>query len=185
VIDEVFQDLDHKMDQTVVAIQRELASIRTGRANLAILDGVEVSAYGGMVPLNQVAGLSVQDAQLIVVKPYDTTVLPAIEKAIHKADLGLNPVSDGKLLRLPIPPLTEERRKEMAKKVHEIREEGKIALRNIRHHIRDDIKLLQEEKEITEDEEHKAYDRIQKVTDDHAGKIDTITEAKEKEILEI
>jgi len=185
MLDTVFSELEQKMDQTVQAIQRELATIRTGRANLAILDGVEVDAYGSKMPLNQVAGLSVQDAQLIAVKPYDLTVIGAIEKAILRADLGLNPVNDGKILRVPIPPLTEERRKEFAKRVGEIREEGRIALRSIRHQVREQVKELQHGKEISEDQEHTAYDRIQKITDGHGETIDKICDAKEKEVLEI
>jgi len=185
MLDTVFSELELKMDQTIQAIRRELATIRTGRANLAILDGVEVDAYGSKMPLNQVAGLSVQDAQLLTVKPYDISVIGNIEKAILKADLGLNPVNDGKILRVPIPTLTEERRKEFAKRVGEICEEGKIALRSIRHHVREQIKELQHDKEISEDEEHTAYDRVQKATDGHAETIDKICDAKEKEVLEI
>lgn len=185
MLEDVLKDISHKMDQTVEAIRRDLAAIRTGRASLAILDGVEVEAYGTKMPLNQVAGLAVQDAQLLTVKPFDQSQIEAIEKAIQQADLGINPINDGKVIKLPIPPLTEERRLEFAKKVNHIREEGKVALRNIRHHGRDEVKALEKEKEISEDQEHKAYDRIQKQTDEHTATIDRISDAKEKEVMEI
>lgn len=185
MLDKIESETEKRMDQTVEAIRKELSSIRTGRASLHILDGVEVEAYGSKVPLNQVAGLHVQDAQLLTVKPYDQNVLGDIEKAILTADLGLNPVNDGKMLKIPIPPLTEERRKEIAKRVGEIREEGKVSLRNIRHDAREQIKQAQQDKEISEDDEHRAYDIIQKMTDGHAEKIEKLADAKEKEILEM
>lgn len=184
-MEEVLSESESRMDQTVDAIRRELGSVRTGRANLHILDGVEVDAYGSKMPLNQVATLTIQDAQTLAVKPFDISIIGNVEKAIQVADLGLNPMNDGKLLRIPIPPLTEERRKQLARRVGEIREEGKIALRSIRHHAREEIKKLEQSKEISEDQEHTAYDRIQKFVDKHVATIDQIADAKEQEVLEI
>lgn len=183
MLEETLKDVTRKMDQTIEAFRKELTMIRTGRANLSLLDGIQVDAYGSKMPLNQVAGLAISDANLLTVKPFDVTQLDTIEKAIRHADLGINPVNDGKIIKLPIPPLTEERRKEIAKKVNGIREDGKVALRNVRHHGRDEIKKLEVAKEISQDQEHTAYDEIQKMIDDHTKTIEQMSEAKEQEIL--
>jgi ribosome recycling factor len=185
VLNEVYADTRQRMNQTVEAIRRELSHIRTGRASLSILDGVTAEYYGSETPLNQLATLGVPEPQLITVKPFDPATLPIIEKAILKADLGLNPVNDGKLIRVPIPTLTEETRKQYAKRVREIQEEGKTSLRTTRHEMRKFVKELQEAKEITEDDEHRGYDEIQKILDDFSKKIVELADAKEKEVLEI
>lgn len=185
MLKQLFADTRHRMEKTVEAIRRELASIRTGRASLGILDHVRVSAYGSELPLQQVGNLAVQDATLITIKPYDRSIIPDIERAILKSDLGLTPMSDGTLIRLPIPPLTEERRKLLAKKVHEIREEGRRSLRNVRHEAREEAELYETEKQITEDDRERAYDEIQKLTDHFGEEIEKVSAAKEKEILEI
>ena len=183
MIKEVFADVRHRMDQTVEAIRRELAHIRTGRATTTILDGVTVEYYGSETPLNQLAALAAPEAQLITVKPFDPSTLGSIEKAILKSDLGLNPTNDGKIIRVPIPALTEERRKQYARRVHEILEEGRTALRSVRHDGRKWVKELEEEKEITEDEEKRGYDELEKIMQDHTKKLEELAHAKEKEVL--
>jgi ribosome recycling factor len=173
------------MDQSVEAIRRELSHIRTGRASTSILDGIVVEYYGTDTPLNQLAALAVPEAQLITVKPFDPATIGAIEKAILKSDLGLNPANDGKLVRVPIPVLTEERRKQLARRVHEIQEEGKTAIRNVRHEARKWAKDLEEAKEVTEDEEKRAYEEIDKITHDHTQRVEELARAKEKEVLQL
>ena len=183
MLKELFAETRQMMDKTVEAIRHELAAIRTGRANLGILEHIRIPYYGSEVPVHQVATLSVADATLITIKPFEKPLLQEIERAILKSDLGLTPMNDGTLIRLPIPPLTEERRKLLAKKVHEIREEGKLSLRNIRHSAREEAELYESEKQITEDDLERAYQEIQKLTDHHSEEIDKISAVKEKEIL--
>jgi ribosome recycling factor len=174
-----------RMDKTIEDLQHELATIRTGRASVAVLDPVRVDYYGTPSPLNQVANLSVPEPALILVQPWDVSQIGAIEKAIIASNLGLNPANDGKVIRLPIPPLTEERRKELVKQLHNVVEQHRIAARNVRRDANEVAKKLLKDKEISEDEQHKNHDDIQRLTDETIASIDSIGEVKEKEILEI
>ena len=173
-----------RMDKVLVDLQHEMASVRTGRASIALFDSVRVDYYGSPVPLNQVAQLHVPEPAMITVQPWDTSTIREIEKAIRDADLGLNPSNDGKIIRVPIPPLTEERRRELAKKLSHIAEERRVGLRNIRRDANEQLKKLLKDKVISEDEERQALDSIQKLTDGQISKIDGAAKAKEKEILE-
>lgn len=166
-------------------LQHEMANIRTGRASIGILDNVRVDYYGSPVPLNQVAQLHVPEPAMITVQPWDTSTISAIEKAIRNSDLGLNPSNDGKLIRIPIPPLTEERRRDLAKKLSHVAEERRVSMRNVRRDANEDLKKLLKDKVISEDEQRQALDSIQKLTDGQIGKIDTMAKTKEKEILEL
>ena len=181
----VFEETKKRMEVTVGAIRKELGTIRTGRASLSILEGITVNWHGTEMPVNQVAKLTIPDSSLIIANPYDKSIIPDIEKAIQKADLGLNPMSDGKVIRIPIPPLTEERRKVLAKKLKEIGETGKTSLRNIRREMRDEVTELEKSKEISEDDQHLAYNKIQELTDEHVKMIEELTGKKEKEIMEV
>jgi ribosome recycling factor len=165
-------------------LQHEMATVRTGRASINLLDSVRVEAYGSPVPLNQVAQLHVPEPAMITVQPWDTSMLGIIEKAIRNADLGLNPGNDGKIVRVPIPPLTEERRREMAKKVSHIAEERRVSLRNIRRDANDHLRKMLKDKLISEDQERQSLDAVQKLTDSYIAKVDQNSKAKEKEILE-
>ena len=185
MLKEIYGETKSRMGTTVEAIRKELATIRTGRASLSVLDGIMVNWHGADMPINQVAKLSVPDASLIIANPYDKSIIQDIVKAIQQADIGLNPMSDGKVIRIPIPPLTEETRKTMAKKVKEVLETGKTSVRNIRREMRDQVAKLQKEKNVSEDEEHDAYDRIQEMTDEHVKELDEIAAKKEKEIMEV
>lgn len=182
---EVLKQADLRMDATVKDARAKLGTVRTGRASLAVLDGVSVDYYGTPTPLNQVAKLSIPDATLIVAQPFDPTTLPAIEKAIIASDLGLNPSNDGKMIRIPIPPLNEERRKQLGKKVRAMGEDSKTAVRQIRRDANESIKALEKDGELSEDEAHRSLDEIQKLTDRHIDKIDEVCKAKEKELMEI
>lgn len=182
---QVISNAKSKMEKAISAYSRELASIRAGRANAALLDRIFVDYYGAPTPINQLAGVSVPEARLLVIQPYDKTILGEIEKAILKSDLGLNPTNDGSLIRIAIPALTEERRKELVKVVKKEAEEAKIAVRNIRRDGNEDLKKLEKNGEITEDDLRGYSDDIQKMTDQHISKIDDITKDKEKEILEV
>lgn len=174
-----------RMDKAVQALSRELATIRAGRANASLLDRITVDYYGAPTPVNQLAGISVPEARLLVIQPYDKTVLGEIEKAIQKSDLGLNPTNDGSILRIAIPALTEERRKELVKQVKKEAEESKVAVRNIRRDGNDELKKLEKNHVITEDE-HRSYgEDIQKLTDSHIQKIDEVAKEKEKEIMSV
>jgi len=177
--------LIEKMEATVEVFKREIASIRTGRASLALLDGITVDYYGNQVPLNQVATLSVPEPRLITIQPWEQKIIPEIEKAIMKSDLGLTPTNDGKTIRLAIPPLTEERRKELVKVVKKRAEESRVALRNIRRDILEEIKKLQKEKSLSEDEVKRWNDEVQKITDTYIKKVDELLSHKEKEIMEV
>lgn len=174
-----------RMTKALQAYSRELASIRAGRANASLLDRITVDYYGASTPVNQLAGISVPEARLLVIQPYDKTILGDIEKAILKSDLGLNPTNDGNIIRIAIPALTEERRKELVKVVKKEAEEAKIAIRNIRRDANDELKKLEKLGEITEDGLRGNSDEIQKLTDDNIAKIDVMTKEKEKEILEV
>ncbi len=184
MLDDVYEELKKRMNKSLVALEREFKRIRTGRASTSLLDGIRVDYYGTPTPLNQLASLSTPEARLILIQPWDPQVLGDIEKAILKSELGLNPMNDGKVLRIAIPPLTEERRRELVKVVKKMAEEAKVALRSIRRDSNDFVKDLKKEKEISEDESFKALDEIQKITGDFVKQVDEMSEAKEKEILE-
>jgi ribosome recycling factor len=173
------------MDKVLSGLQHDMASVRTGRASMGLLDNVRAEAYGTPMPLNQLATLHVPDATMITVQPFDISQIGAIEKAILAADLGLNPSNDGKIIRVPIPSLTEERRKELVKKVHHIAEDHRVALRNIRRDSNEHIKKLLKDKLISEDEDRRAHDEIQKLTDGYIARLDQAVKTKEKEVLEI
>jgi len=174
-----------RMEKVLADFQHEIGSIRTGRATISLLDSVRVEAYGMPSPLNQVAQLHVPEPTMITVQPFDPSMIGPIEKAIRSADLGLNPGNDGKLIRVPVPPLTEERRRDLAKKCSHIAEEHRVALRNVRRDANEHLKKALKDKLISEDEERQALDSTQKLTDSHITKIDQLGKAKEKEILEI
>lgn len=174
-----------RMEKALSDLQHDMAAIRTGRASLGILDHIRVDYYGTPTPLNQLANLHVPEPSLITIQPWDVSQIGPIEKAIRTSDLGLNPANDGKLIRLPIPPLTEERRKEIVKKLHAGVEDHRVAVRNIRRDGNEAVKKLMKDKKITEDEEKRALDEIQKMTDAYMQKIDQASKTKEKEILEI
>jgi ribosome recycling factor len=185
MIQDVYKKVEETMQKTLNVLQREFASIRTGRASVSLLDGITVDYYGTPTPLNQIATLSAPESNLIVIQPWDPTTIKEIEKAILKSDLGLTPTSDGKVIRLSVPPLTEERRKQLVKVVKKIAEESRVALRQIRKDGNDDLKRMEKNKEIAEDELHKAQEQVQKITDKYMKKIDELLEKKEKEIMEI
>jgi ribosome recycling factor len=174
-----------RMEKVLVDLQHEMSHIRTGRASIGLLDSIRVDYYGSPVPLNQVAQLHVPEPAMITVQPWDASTIGAIEKAIRNSDLGFNPSNDGKLIRIPIPPLTEERRRDLAKKLSHIAEERRVSMRNIRRDANEDLKKLLKEKTISEDEQRQALEGIQKLTDAEIGKIDAASKAKEKEILEL
>jgi ribosome recycling factor len=184
-IKEIDVSLKARMEKAVSDLQHEAASIRTGRASLGILDHIRVDYYGTPTPLNQVANLHVPEPSLITIQPWDVSQIGPIEKAIRTSDLGLNPSNDGKVIRLPIPPLTEERRKELVKKLHGIAEHHRVGVRNVRRDGNEAVKKLLKDKKITEDDDKKAHDDIQKLTDAYMLKIDQAAKTKEKEILEI
>ncbi len=180
----VISETDRKMDKAVQAFERDLAHVRTGRASAALLEGITVDYYGTQMPINQVASISVPESRLLTVQPWDANVLPDIEKAILSSDLGLTPSNDGKIIRVNIPPLTEERRKDLVKIVKKMAEESRVAVRNCRRDAIDKLKGQKKNKEISEDEMYKLQDEIQKLTDDHVKTIDQILQEKEKEIME-
>lgn len=183
-IKEVDNDARSRMEKVIADLQHEMTTIRTGRASISLLDSVRVEAYGTPTPLNQVAQLHVPEPAMITIQPWDTSMLGAIEKAIRNADLGLNPGNDGKIVRVPIPPLTEERRRDLAKKLSHIAEERRVAMRNIRRDANEHLKKMLKDKLISEDQERQSLDSIQKLTDSYITKIDQAAKAKEKEILE-
>jgi len=182
---ELLKDARHRMDRAVEMFANELTKIRSGRATPALLDSVKVDYYGQTVPLNQAATISVPEPRLITIQPWEKSMLPEIEKAILKADLGLNPGNDGNIIRLPIPQLSEERRKDLVKLIHKFAEDGKIAVRNVRRDVNDHLKRLEKNHELSEDELSVELDEVQKMTDEHIKKIEEIMERKEKEILEV
>ena len=174
-----------RMEKVLSDLQHEMASVRTGRASVNLLDNVRADYYGTPTPLSQMATLHVPDPTLITVQPWDVSQIGAIEKSIRAADLGLNPANDGKLIRVPIPPLTEERRKELVKKLHHIAEDHRVAMRNIRRDANENLKKLLKDKSISEDDERRALEETQKLTDGSITKLDTAVKTKEKEIMEI
>jgi ribosome recycling factor len=182
---EIFTQLRSRMEKAVEDFRKELAAIRTGRASVHMLDSVTVDYYGTAMPLNQIAQVHAPEAQLITVQPFDPSSLGAIEKAIRSADLGLNPMNDGKLIRVPVPPLTEERRRDLVKHLHKVLEDHRTAVRNIRRDGNDLIKKALKDKKITEDDDRRSHDEIQKLTDDEIKKMEDMGKGKEREILEI
>jgi ribosome recycling factor len=176
-------EVKKRMDTALDHVRRELAGVRTGRASVALLDPVQVEAYGSTMPLNQVASLSIPEPTTILAQPFDPSVTSAIEKAIQKSNLGLNPASDGKVIRIPIPPLTEERRREMSRLVHKYAEEGRNVVRQVRRDANDRLKKLLKDHKISEDEERRALDDVQKITDQHVGLIDDIQKKKDADLL--
>jgi ribosome recycling factor len=182
---ETFVQLRTRMDKAVEAFRSDLAGMRTGRANVHMLDSVHVEYYGSQMPLNQVAQVHAPEPQMITVQPFDPSVLGAIEKAIRAADLGFNPMNDGKVVRIPVPPLTEERRKDLVKRLHKILEDHRTAVRNVRRDGNDMIKKALKDKKITEDDERRAMEEIQKLTDDEVKKMEEMSKTKEKELMEV
>ena len=182
---DVMKDVDRRMHGAIETLHSEFKQLRTGRASLAMLDGVVVSYYGNDTPLNQVASLSIPEPSLIVAQPWDKSMIAPIEKAIRSADLGLNPASDGKVVRIPVPPLTEERRKELVKKAHQMAEEVRTAIRQVRRDGNEKVKKMQKDHQISEDDEKRALDEIQKLTDRFTEQVGEILSHKEKEIMEV
>jgi ribosome recycling factor len=185
MINDVLKDLQAGLEKATESLKKDLAKVRTGRANVSILDGVRVDYYGTPTPLHQVASLNVPDARLITVKPWEKSLIPEIERAIRSSQLGLNPSSDGEIVRLPMPPLTEERRKDLVKMVRKMAEEAKVALRGARRDANEMLKAFLKDKEITEDEEKQGLKKVQDATDAGVVQLDEIVAKKEKEILEI
>ena len=185
MLEELSKKTDQAMKSAIEHLHHELSTVRTGKANPALLDSIQVEYYGQMVPLKQVASVAVPDPRLITIQPWDKAVVPEIEKAIQASDLGLNPQSDGTLIRLPIPPLTEDRRKDLVKIVKRMGEEAKVALRNVRRDVNDKIKKLAKEHEISEDNMHTKQEEIQKMTDSYVKSVDEVIVTKEKEVMEI
>ena len=181
----VHKEIEDKMKKTVSVYQEELLSIRAGRANPSLLDKITVDYYGVMTPLNQIAGVSAPEPRLLVIQPWDSNTISQIEKAILKSDLGLNPSNDGKIIRLPIPQLTEERRKDLTKVVRKNSENAKIAIRNNRREANDRLKKMEKNKELSEDERIMAEEEMQKITDKYIEEIDKITKKKEQELMEV
>ena len=177
------KDLETRMSVALDALGREFASVRTGRASTALLDPIRVDYYGTPTPVNQMASVSVPDARTLAIQPWESSQLQAIEKAIMKSDLGLTPVNDGKMIRLAIPPLTEERRKQLAKTVGKMAEDGRVAIRNLRREANDKLKAMAKDKKVSEDDERRGHDQIQKTTDKFIAKADELLRKKEQEIL--
>jgi len=182
---ELLTDTDNRMRQTVDAVLRDLATMRTGRASLAMLDMIRVDYYGTPTPLNQVGNLAVPDPTLITLQPWDPSTLPVIEKAIRTSGLDLNPQNDGKVIRIPVPPLTEERRKLLVKHAHKHAEEGRVAVRNVRRDANEHLKKLLKEHELGEDDERHALTEVQKLTDEHIEEVNAALKTKEEEIMEV
>lgn len=184
-MDSGLKEVSAHMDKSVEAIRNEFATVRTGKAAPALLDLIKVDAYGSQMPLNQMATIAAPEPRMLVVQPYDPSQLNAIEKAIMASDLGLVPNNDGKIIRLPIPPLTEERRKELVRLTHKIAEEGRIAIRNIRHDANKRIHQAQKDGDVSEDEMHRQLKEVQDLTDKHIASIDQMLERKEQEVMEV
>jgi ribosome recycling factor len=182
---QIIKECEAKMEKAISALEKELGKVRTGRASLALLDDIRVDYYGTPSPLNQVATLSVPESRLIVIQPWDHSLIGAIEKAILKSELGMTPANDGKVIRITIPKLTEERRKELVKLVKKMGENSKIGVRNIRRETIETLRTMEKGKEISEDELHQLQDQVQKTTDTFVGQIDEVIAEKEKEIMEI
>jgi ribosome recycling factor len=185
VTDDVFASAEHRMKRAVEILQRDFGNIRTGRATPALLDRLQVDYYGTPTPINGLATITVPEPRLLVIQPWDRTTITAIERAIQKSDLGLNPSSDGTVIRLALPQLTQDRRKELVKQVHKRAEEGKVAIRNIRRESHDDLKKQEREHTISEDELKRLTDRLQKLTDSHVAQVDEVARRKEQEVMEV
>ncbi len=183
--DELMLDTEERMEKALVSLDKEFAKLRTGRASTSLVDNIKADYYGTITPVNQMASVAVPDSRTVTIQPWDKNAMAIIEKAIIASDLGLNPQNDGKLIRISIPPLTEERRKDLGKVCKKYTEESKIAIRNIRRDANDSLKKMEKDKEITEDELKKATDEVQKITDSYIAKADLKNQAKEKEIMEI
>jgi ribosome recycling factor len=181
----VYGELEKKMKASLEAFRKELNSIRTGRASLSLLDGITVQYYGVPTPLNQVATLSVPESRLITIQPWDSSVIGEVEKAILKSDLGLTPSSDGRIIKIPIPPLTEERRKQLVRVVKKLGEDCKVAIRNVRREGNDDLKNLEKDKKISADDLRRSQDQVQKLTDRYITTAEQVSAQKEKEVMEI
>jgi len=182
---ELKRKIAERMSRTIEALKKEFASIRTGRASLALLDGITVNYYDTPTPLQQLASLSIPESRQIAIQPWDQKIIPDIEKAILKSDLGLTPMNDGKMIRMNIPPLTEERRKQLVKTIRKKAEEAKVAIRNIRRDSNEELKKLEKEKHLSEDIVKKSQDEIQKITDSYISKVDEVLGHKEKEVMEV
>lgn len=185
MIEEVLSEAKSRMSKSIEVLKRDLAGIRTGRASPMIFDNIKIDYYGTQTPLKQIATISAPEARLLIIQPWDNATLGDITKAIQKSDLGLNPSSDGHMIRIPIPPLSEERRREMVKLVHKRAEEGKVALRNVRRDSMDMLKDLEKEKEISQDEQKRAQSKLQEITDGFISEVDQIAKDKESELLEV
>lgn len=183
--DEVTEDLRKEMDHTLGALRKELTRTRTGRASTALLEGITVEYYGTRTPLNQLAGLSAPEPRLLLIQPYDKSALAQIERSILQSDLGLVPINDGKILRVPIPELTEERRRELVRHVRKVAEDYRVSMRNHRRDAIDMLKALEKDKEITEDDVHKGSEKVQELTKTYIEKVDQVLKAKEDEIMEV
>lgn len=185
MISDIQREAEVKMKKTVESLRHHLASIRTGRASPALVEDLQVEAYGSAMPLNQLAGINVPEAKMILIQPYDASMVKAIEKAIQNSELGLNPSNDGRVIRLVLPPLTQERRKDLTKQVKARVEESKVALRNVRRDSLEDIKKLLNEKKISEDEQRRAQEKLQQTIDSYTRELDSIGSAKEAEVMEV
>jgi ribosome recycling factor len=179
----MFAEVKTRMDAAIERVRRDMAGVRTGRATVSILDNVQVEAYGSKVPINQVASLSVPEPALIVAQPFDPSVIKELEKAIRSSDLGLNPANDGKVVRIPIPPLTDDRRKELSRHVHKQAEEGRNVVRQVRRDANERLKKLLKEHKVSEDDERKGLEHVQKMTDDHVKLIDDLQKKKDQDLL--
>jgi ribosome recycling factor len=184
-LEKIYKESQDKMHKAVEAVDREFSTLRTGRASVALVDNIQVEAYGSKMPLKQVATISTPDARTILIQPFDKNQMHAIEKAIIAANIGLTPNNDGKAVRLNIPPLTEERRKDLVKLAKKMAEDGRVAVRNIRRHANDEIKKIQKNHEITEDDEQRAHQKLQELTDKYIAEVDALLERKTKEIMEV
>lgn len=184
MLEQLYKGIEVKMKKSLEHLNKELNSVRTGRASVSLLDGLTVDYYGNQTPLNQVATLAVPESRLITIQPWDPSLLEKIEKAILQSDLGLTPSNDGKIIRVAVPMLTEERRVQLVKMVKKMAEESKVAIRNIRREGNDNLKSREKNKEIPQDDYHRAIDRVQKLTDEYVGRVDEAIKTKEKEIME-
>jgi ribosome recycling factor len=185
MLNDVYEDCKDRMNKVIANLEKDFKRLRTGRASVSLLEGIRVDYYGASTPLNQLATLSVPEPRLILIQPWDQSTIGEVEKAILKSELGLTPMNDGKIIRINIPPLTEERRRDLVKLVKKMAEEAKVAVRNVRRDANEMIKDLKKEKEISEDDAFKAQEEVQKITDDFIKKVDELSAAKEKEILEV
>ena len=185
MLDDVYHEVDYKMERSLAALRKDLSRIRTGRATLALLEGIDVDYYGTATPLNQMATLAAPESRLLTIQPWDKSQIGLIEKALQRSDLGLTPMNDGKIIRLSIPPLTAERRKDLVKKVKKIGEDAKIALRNVRRDGNETLKDLEKTKDISQDDLRRGQEQVQKITDRFISQVDDVLNAKEHEILEV